>query len=127
MFHVPEKARIKKHPIPQMCSDESFGNNGCFQITLSNTSWAMIIASDGEGWDHVSVHIYNPINRLERTPTWAEMCKIKDLFWDDEDCVIQYHPSKSEYVNNHKFTLHLWKPTNGMQIPIPDSLMVGYK
>ena len=43
------------------------------------------------------------------TPRWETMCVIKDLFWDDEDEVIQYHPKKSEYVNMHKNVLHLWR------------------
>ena len=52
-----------------------------------------IIASDGFGWEHVSV------SRRDRCPTWEEMCQIKALFWDEDDCVIQYHPPRSEYVN----------------------------
>lgn len=62
----------------------------------------------------------------DRTPTWAEMCKIKGIFWDDEDCVVQFHPPKSEYVNNHPHVLHLWRATNQL-LPQPDSLMVGVK
>lgn len=122
MFKAPENHRITKHPI--LASDSSYGNNGAFSIPLSNRSTAFVIISDGEGWEHVSVHIV--ADKEQRTPTWAEMCKIKDMFWDDEDCVIQYHPPKSDYVNNHKHTLHLWRPTN-QEIPKPDSSMVGYK
>jgi hypothetical protein len=130
MFKVPEKYRIKsrKHP---MGTDSSYGNNGCFQIPLSNSVSANIIASDGEGWEHVSVHINDlKINKMkngghqQRIPTWSEMCKIKDLFWGDKDCVVQYHPPKSEYVNDHKFTLHLWRPVNS-SIPIPDTSLIG--
>ena len=45
----------------------------------------------------------------KETPRWETMCIIKDLFWDDEDEVIQYHPKKSEYVNMHPRTLHMWR------------------
>ena len=132
MFHAPENYRITRHPVPRMNSDASYGNNGCFWIRLSGEVLAWIIVSDGEGWEHVSVHISD--EKLgknkngtvkERTPTWSEMCKIKDIFWDEEDCVIQYHPPKSTYVNNHNFTLHLWKPTN-VVLPMPDSILVGF-
>lgn len=70
-------------------------------------------------WEHVSVSLPN------RCPTWAEMCAIKDLFWDESDCVVQYHPPKRDWVNNHPYCLHLWRPV-GQEIQRPPSLMVGY-
>lgn len=51
---------------------------------------------------------------------------IKGIFWDDEDAVMQLHSPKSNWVNNHEFCLHLWRPI-GKEIPMPDSLLVGYK
>jgi hypothetical protein len=54
------------------------------------------------------------------------MCLIKGLFWGAEDCVIQYHPPQSEYVNNHPYCLHLWRPIEHA-IPVPDSLLAGIK
>ena len=62
-----------------------------------------IVCSYGGGWEHVSVSLKN------RCPTWEEMCTVKDIFWGDEECVVQYHPPKSEYVNTHPYCLHLWK------------------
>ena len=100
-----------------MASDSSFGNNGCFVIeSIKKGRTLYVIASNGMGWEHVSVHVLD--GKEQRTPTWREMCFIKDLFWDGEDVVIQYHPMKSEYVNNHPFTLHLWRPTE-LMIPRP--------
>lgn len=80
------------------------------------------IASSGNGWEHVSVSI--PSER--RCPTWEEMCYINSLFWEEEDCVVQYHPRKSKYVNNHPHTLHLWRPLEE-QLPEPDPIFVGVK
>ena len=130
-FHVPEKYRIR---IGRLASDKSFGNNGAFAIPPVVASREMfVIASDGAGWEdagfsgepweHVSVHCEDS---QPRTPTWTEMCAIKDLFWDSEDVVMQIHPKKSEYVNNHAHTLHLWRPTIA-PIPTPPSLTVGVK
>jgi len=42
------------------------------------------------------------------------------------DCVVQYHPPRSEYVNNHPFCLHLWRPA-GLDLPLPPAWMVGIK
>jgi hypothetical protein len=113
-FHVPEKFRIKSGPYG---SDSSIGNNGLFEWgTLAGR--IRVIASDGGGWEHISVSFE------KRTPTWDEMCKVKDIFWESTDCVFQFHPSSEEYVNFAKHCLHLWRPTNE-SIPIPPSWMVG--
>ena len=77
-----------------------------------------VIASWGGGWDHVSVAHPN------RTPTWDEMCQVKDVFFGDEECVIQFHPPKSEYVNDHPYCLHLWK-NQEQNIELPPSIFVG--
>lgn len=98
---------------------------GAFQVASPVKSYRLqIIASNGEGWEHVSVSIVPQKRRPLRTPTWGEMCYIKDLFWEEEELVIQYHPQKSEYINCHAYTLHLWKPI-GTEIPLPPSIMVG--
>ena len=106
-FHVPEKYRLKAGVNGLYESDASFGNNGLFVIKSTKLKSPLtVIASDGAGWEHVSVSLKH------RTPTWEEMCLVKSLFWDQEDAVIQIHPPSSEYVNNHEFTLHLWRRLN---------------
>lgn len=117
MFKVDEKYRIRSG---MFGSDHTYGNNGHFVINRGRTRF-IIVASDGIGWEHVSVHCVS--EGKDRTPTWSEMCYIKDLFWDDTDCVVQYHPAKSEYVNMHKHTLHLWRPTD-QPFPIPHKIQV---
>jgi hypothetical protein len=124
MFNVPNKYRQYGGLMP---SDDSYGNNGHFQVPLTQRSGAIIMASDGKGWEHVSVHIAVITDGKQtgtRTPTWDEMCIIKDLFWDKEDWVIQYHPPESQYVNRHPHTLHLWRPVDG-QFPTPPKVLVG--
>lgn len=80
------------------------------------------IASDGMGWQHVSVSIEGD----KRCPTWDMMCAVKDLFWEPEDWIVQFHPAKSQYVNNHPGCLHLWRPTEA-ELPKPKAYMVGIK
>lgn len=82
-----------------------------------------IIASNDGGWEHVSVSILPQNRRPMRCPTWEEMCYVKDLFWEDEEGVIQYHPPKSEHVNIHNYVLHLWRPVEAT-IPLPPKVMV---
>src|SRR5262245_51606666 len=77
----------------------------------------LIVASWGMGWEHVSV------STEDRTPTWEEMCWVKDLFWDEEECVVQYHPPRSKHVNIHPYCLHLWRPLRSI-LPVPRVIMV---
>ena len=123
-FHVPNLNRIREG---SLASSDDYGNNGAFFVpfVLKGTrrkhpkkAGLWIIASDGHGWEHVSV------SAPGRCPFWAEMCRIKDVFWDPEDVVIQYHPAASQYVNNHPHTLHLWRPMFST-IPIPPPILVG--
>jgi hypothetical protein len=116
-FHAPEKYRVHDG---QMASDSTFGNNGAFVLKLATGQVVYAIASDQFGWEHVSV------SRRDRCPTWFEMCQVKDLFWDAEDCVVQYHPPESEYVNNHPYCLHLWRKID-QPFPLPPRIMVGLK
>jgi len=76
-----------------------------------------VIASNGDGWDHVSV------STCRGCPRWEEMCYIKNKFFNESECVIQYHPAKENYVNNHPYCLHMWKPQN-IEIPVPPKYMV---
>lgn len=108
-----------------MHSHKDDGPNGCFVVrTLTRKLYC--IASNGAGWEHVSVHGVYPSSGSEFTPSWEDMCLIKQLFWEDEDCVLQYHPRKSQYVNCHPHTLHLWRPVNA-EIPEPETILIGPK
>lgn len=115
-------------------TSDSDGNNGAFVIPINAHEALCIIASDGMEWEHVSVHVMPRNKRTEppfafqfipdeRTPTWMEMCQVKDLFWDDEDTVVQFHPPKSQYVNMHKHTLHLWRPMTYTIVTPPRTLV----
>jgi hypothetical protein len=114
-----ERCRIKGGPL---ASDSSYGMNGAFTVMTPIGVQLNVIASNLGGWEHVSVtHAHHG-----RTPTWDEMCFCKGLFWDDEETVVQYHPPKSRYINNHPFVLHLFKP-EGVDFPLPPIWMVGVK
>lgn len=114
MIRFPEKFRIRSG---QMASAP--GGSGAFSFQLGPTrERAVAIASSEGGWEHVSVSLPN------RCPTWAEMCFVKRMFWSDEDCVVQYHPPKLEYVDCHPHCLHLWRPLESA-MPRPPHWMVG--
>ena len=94
--------------------------NGVFKVFVAGRSF-FVVASNGGGWDHVSV---SPCSRTRKTcPTWEEMCAIKDMFFDDNEIVIQYHPAKEDYVNDHPYCLHLWRPQH-QEVPKPPIFFV---
>lgn len=123
-MRVPEKYRLTTNPL--LPSDSSYGNNGAFIIPhyRINNYEIRCIASDGSGWEHVSVTIAPVGKTANRCPTWEEMCWVKGQFWNDDVTVIQYHPAKEDYVSQHDFCLHLWRPI-GKDFPTPNPLMVG--
>ena len=95
------------------------GRNGRFFVEGPCGCKLHIISVDGEQWEQVSVS-----TDRRRSPNWPEMCFVKDLFWDEEECVVQYHPPISQYVKNNRWCLHLWKPKHEA-IPAPPSILVG--
>lgn len=147
MFHVPEPSRTTTGAL---ASTSEAGNNGAFDLESPEPGWRLtLICSDGSGmpdvpevqWEHVSVHAYRPgpstlrydpssgrqyrqAQWVTRTPTWREMTYVKDVCWDGEDVVVQFHPRRSEYVNLHRDTLHLWRKV-GYEFPTPPRELVG--
>lgn len=111
-----EKFRVRKGPL---ASTPEHKNNGCFRISHKGMKF-LVVVSDGGGWDHVSVSLSN------RCPTWYEMCGFKEVFFEDEETVVQFHPKESEYVNCSKNCLHLWRKQDS-EFELPPSIFVGPK
>lgn len=82
--------------------------------------WLNFIFSYQMGWEHLSVSMPS------RTPTWEQMCIMKDIFWNKNEACVEYHPREEDYVNNHKHCLHIWRPTHE-PLPIPPSILVGFR
>lgn len=115
---APNRFRIR---VGFMASDDSYGVNGSYlfpnPFTKNGKPVIRVIASDGQGWEHVSVSLEF------RCPIWEEMCWVKNLFWDETETVIQFHPAKKFYKNIHPFCLHLWR-RSGENFELPEQLLV---
>ena len=94
----PAIEKFRLHGVPDT-------NTGAFRVGPLR-----VIASTGAGWDHVSVSL------PDRCPTWAEMDKVKRLFWRDAETVMQLHVPRTEHVNCHPNCLHLWRPQTDEEI-----------
>ena len=71
-----------------------------------------VLASSGDGWDHVSV------SRSNRCPNWPEMEHIRRLFFTNDETVMQLHVPAADHINVHPHCLHLWRPQR-VEIPRP--------
>lgn len=93
---------------------------GKTKVITDNDKVLNFIFSFGCGFEHLSV------STQIKTPTWEQMCKMKDIFWRDDEVCMQLHPTKEEYVDNMAYCLHIWKPID-KEIPTPPSIMVGFR
>lgn len=123
---VPERLENGRLLEGYLQSETCDGFYGAFQINGPCGTGLRIIVSGGDpndsvsqGWEHVSV------STPRRPPNWQEMCFVKSLCWEPEECVIEFHPPESDYINNHSHCLHLWKPP--FDVPLPPAILVGIK
>lgn len=91
--------------------------NGLFEVKIDGKTYN-VICSNGGGWEHISV------SNEKHIPSWRVMSKIKDLFFNDDEVVVEFHPAKKDYINNHNNCLHLWRYLDA-EIPTPPSIFVG--
>lgn len=92
---------------------------GCFLISHKGAR-LRIIATSGDGWDHVSVSCPT------RCPTWGEMEWVASKFFLPNEAAMQLHVPASDHINNHPYCLHWWRPTDRL-IPRPPNIFVGVK
>jgi hypothetical protein len=109
-----ERWRLKKAgPGGYYDSDQTAGWNGAFLVPLEGEMWQVII-SDGGGWRHLSA-----TNAQRRQlPSWHIMCRLRDAFFPDDSWVVQFHPPKTAYINDHAYVLHLWECLDGFPTPL---------
>lgn len=110
---------IKNNGYVKIIKDGKDGFGGTFYDKKSRCNLNFIM-SWGAGFEHCSVSMPT------RCPSWEQMCAIKDAFWNDDEVCMQLHPAKKDYVNNHPYCLHIWKPINE-KIPLPPTILVGLK
>lgn len=110
---------IKSNGYVKISKEGEDGFGGQFYDKASRVHLNFIM-SWGAGFEHCSVSLPT------RCPSWEQMCSIKEAFWKDDECCMQLHPPKNNYVNNHPYCLHIWRPINS-EIPQPPSVMVGIK
>ena len=67
---------------------------------------------DGKLWMHLSV------SRDRIVPNWEQMVAVKNIFLGEDALAVQVFPRKANYINIHKYVLHLWCCLDSD--PVPD-------
>lgn len=111
---------IKKTPNLFIEAEAENDGIGGYYYDRFNNKKLNFIFSYQMGWEHLSVSMPS------KTPSWEQMCMMKNIFWNEDEACVEYHPKKEDYVNNHKHCLHIWKPTNEV-LPLPPSILVGFR
>jgi hypothetical protein len=117
--NLPAKFEKYRYDHPNYKIAPAGSIEGSFFIKYKNKTLA-VISGCGDGWDHVSISLQH------RIPTWPEMAYIKDIFFEPDELVIQFHPPKEKYVNLCKRSLHLWRPWD-QKIELPPEWMLTYR
>ena len=111
--------RLRDARVLQMYGGFGDDRGGVFTVKSKIDRVPMrVVASSGDGWDHVSVSRYN------RCPNWIEMEQVKHLFFKEDETAMQLHVPASDHINYHPHCLHIWRPTD-KEIPRPPGMMVG--
>lgn len=95
------------------------GFDGLYTDPIEN-KYYFFVFSWGGGWEHLSV------SQRNKTPSWDIMCRMKEIFWGNDEVCVEYHPKREDYVNFHPHCLHIWKEI-GKEFPTPPSIFVGFK
>lgn len=124
---MERKEEVGMKPIEEIIKDARLRNikegqdGGSAEIHIGGWSGSVIWSWEC-GFEHVSVAPY--MKRI--VPQWDDMCNIKDMFWKEDEDVVQIHPKKINYVNNVSNCLHLWRCTY-CEMPLPPSCLVGLR
>jgi hypothetical protein len=98
----------------------STGDSSCGAFMLTShvdSGQLFIIASNADGWDHLSV------SRRKRCPNWLEMEQVKRMFFRENEIAMQLHVPPEDHIDVHPYCLHLWRPHH-VEIPLPPKGMV---
>ena len=112
--------RVKERFVLEQFGSYGDKDNGMFMIPyLLVDEKLKCIASNGAGWDHVSISIEGN----NRTPSWAEMEFVKRAFFNPTEVVVQLHVAEEDHLSIHPHVLHLWRKHDFIQ-PLPPKMFV---
>ncbi len=98
----------------------------CFEnIEVIDLDWGKSLLVETlriEGWEIYKVSIMINGKKVNRYPSWNEMCQAKKIICGEDVYALQYHMAQ---VNNFENSICLYVPSKDMKFPIPEPFMVG--
>ena len=110
---------------PNLCVTGRMTRNGLdmFHVYEGFVDWPGFKGSVIFGYDeaHLMEHVSVSCHNRKKLPTWDDMCKLKKMFFNDDEMVVQIHPSEENYLHGVsrpgfktlENVLHLWRPMDG--------------
>ena len=111
MFKVPEHYRVKTG---KYASTEAEGNNGMFVIPTNSKKYIYALAKEINGYEILSIHVSDHLKAIKGqplvvTPSHDILKQMRDLFWGQEDRVVQIHfplPERANFYNSNVIVLY---------------------
>lgn len=100
-------------PLPHAYRRVNLGHDGAAYLRRDGLSviFSGATEQDGKRWLHVSCAY------KDHLPSWLDLREVKDVFLGPDVYAYQVLPPRANYVNIHKFTLHLFSCLDGRQLP----------
>ena len=110
---------------PNLCVTGRMTRNGLdrFHVYEGFVDWPGFKGNVIFGYDeaHLMEHVSVSCCNRKKLPTWDDMCKLKKMFFNDDEMVVQIHPSEENYLHGVsrpgfktlENVLHLWRPMDG--------------
>ena len=122
-----EDFRVKDGPLAT--SKEDSAEHGMFVLPLKKDTLAICVVTSGRhgeidtGWEHVSFHVRyksrtrKKVKEKSRLPKHEEMLCIRNVFWDQDEPVVQVLGNDGD---GFPYNVHLWSASKKL-ISIPSS------
>lgn len=95
--------------------------------------WLFCMVSTKDGWELVRITLKkmadkktNRVVGVDRSLTREECCIVKDLFWNPEECVVDFIGPMTHYVGNIVHSTFLWRPVDN-PLPVPNLVFAPLK
>lgn len=101
---------------------EPFGPDGWTMASRDNEASVVVTCSDHP--DEAGEWVHASWARVDRIPTYEELCLLHRAVWGDTGYAYQVHVPVAHHVNIHEYALHLWGRLDGAPV-LPEFGMAG--
>lgn len=91
---------------------------GKYHVYTGMVQWHDISGNVIFGYNEAGMmeHVSFSCSNKKKIPSWEQMCRLKDMFFKQDEMAVQIHPRGDRYVhgvNGLGNVMHLWRPKDG--------------